>query len=84
VHQLVRGPHDRARRNPATTMRRHPFARSDIRRKVSHTEASDVAADLLSIDYRAVPQPIVAHWTFNRKFLGVSVYYDEHKLALRH
>jgi hypothetical protein len=35
-----------------------PFGSSDIRRKISHVEASDVAADLLSIHHRAVPRPI--------------------------
>jgi len=67
-----------------TAVRRVPFGCGDIRREVPHPEASDVAADLLSIDHRGVPRPIVAYRAFHGKFVGVSVYYDKNKLALCH
>jgi hypothetical protein len=65
-------------------VRREPFDRSDIRREIPHSEAPDVAPDLMSIDHRAVPRPIVTHRAFHAKFAGVWV--DDHKneLALRH
>jgi hypothetical protein len=61
-----------------------PFGCSDIRRNISHTEASYVAADPLSIDHRTVPKPVVAHRTFHGKFAGVPVYDHENELALLH
>jgi hypothetical protein len=84
MHHVVRGPHYRARPNPATPVRRVPFRCSDIRRNISHTEASYVAADPLSIDHRTVPKPVVAHRTFHGKFAGVPVYDPENELALLH
>jgi len=84
MHHVVRGPHYRARPNPATPVRRVPFGCSDIRRNISHTEASYVAADPLSIDHRTVPKPVVAHRTFHGKFAGVPVYDHENELALFH
>jgi hypothetical protein len=61
-----------------------PFGCSDIRRNISDAEASDVAADPLSIDHRAVPKPVVAHRTFHGKFTGVPVHDHKNELALRH
>jgi hypothetical protein len=61
-----------------------PSGCSDIRRNIPHTEASDVAADPLSIDHRTVPKPVVAHRTFHRKFAGVPVHDHKNELALRH
>jgi hypothetical protein len=61
-----------------------PFARSDIRREVPHTEAPNVAADFLSVYHGAVPRPIVGHWTFHGELVRVAVYHDKNKLALRH
>jgi hypothetical protein len=61
-----------------------PFGCSDIRRDISHTEASDIAADLLSIDHRTVPKPVVAHRAFHGKFVGVPVHDHKNELALRH
>src|SRR5689334_11928681 len=84
MHHVVRGPHDRARRNPATPVRRVPFGCSDIQRNIAHTEASDVAADPLSIDHRTVPKPVVAHRTFHGKFASVPVHNHENELPLLH
>src|SRR3954464_3002215 len=84
MHHVVRGPYYRARPNPATPVRRVPFGCSDIQRNISHTEASYVAADPLSIDHRTVPKPVVAHRTFHGKFAGVPVYDHENELALLH
>jgi hypothetical protein len=61
-----------------------PFGCSDIRPNISHTEASDVAADPLSIDHRAIPKPVVAHRTLHGKFAGVPVYDHKNELALLH
>ncbi len=65
-------------------MRGAPFGRGNIGREFPHTEAPNVAADLLSIDHCAVPQPIVAHRAFHGKFVGVLVHHHENELALRH
>ena len=62
-------------------MRRLPFGRSEIRRLIAQTEASNVSPDLLSIDHRIVPRPVVAHWAFYRKFAGVPVYHNKNKFA---
>jgi hypothetical protein len=61
-----------------------PFGCSDIRRNISHTEASDIAADLLSIDDRTVPKPVIAHRTFHGKFAGAPVHDHKNEPALRH
>jgi hypothetical protein len=61
-----------------------PFDCSDIRRNISHTEASDIAADLLSINDRTVPKPVIAHRTFHGKFAGVPVHDHKNEPALRH
>jgi hypothetical protein len=63
---------------------RQPFGRGGIKREISHAEASNVAADLLSTHYSAVPRPIVAHRAFHRKIASISVYHDKYKLARRH
>jgi hypothetical protein len=61
-----------------------PFGRSDIWRNISHTEASDIAAHLLSIDHRTVPKPVIAHRTFHGKFAGAPVHDHKNEPALRH
>jgi hypothetical protein len=61
-----------------------PFGCSDIRPNISHTEASDIATDLLSIDHRTVPKPVIAHRTFHGKFAGAPVHDHKNEPALRH
>jgi hypothetical protein len=61
-----------------------PFGHSDIRRNISHTEASNVAADLLSIDHRSVPKPVVTHRIFHSEFADVPVHDHKNEQGLHH
>jgi hypothetical protein len=81
--RLPAGGHDRPGGNSAATMRALPFGRGGIGRRVPHTEAANVAADLLSIDHRLVPWAVIGHRPFNGKFSRVAIDNDQNKGAAR-
>jgi hypothetical protein len=61
-----------------------PFGRGVVWRHVPHTEAANVAADLMGADDRLVPRAVVGHRALDAEFAGVAIDNDPYKGAAGH